>query len=302
MISKHTIHFNEELHKYTDELNRPYTSVTQLISRYEEEFDTMKWATYKAKERGVDVGVILAEWKQTNKISIDIGNATHKELEDDINKIYQQDDLHIIDTIEKSKKESLDYAYKIVNEDELNKLSIKEKYPSIYWELLTAVKEGWVICSEKRVYNPNYLIAGTIDVFMLRGNEFKILDWKTNKDELKFVSGYYKKEWQNVNGVMQKVKTNKFVNTREYLKYPINNVMQCKGMIYTLQLSLYAYLAEQFGLKCRGLKLCHLKSSDVNPTPKFFNITYLQSDVFRMLEHHRDSLDSKPKKKNLFEI
>jgi hypothetical protein len=300
LIPERKIFFNEELHKYTDEYNNVYTSVTQLIGKFEPVFDIDKWSKYKAKERGVSQETILLEWKHTNKVSIDVGNNTHKHLEDSIRLLYTVKEPTINQISEEVITEK-SYKYRVASVDQLNSLGLKDEYPQVYWDLVLHINNGWVIYAEKRVYNPFYFIAGTIDCFLVRGNEFKILDWKTNKKDLKFESGYYKKEWQVIDGVRMKVETNTFVRTKEYLAYPLNNVQHCKGNGYTLQLSTYAYLVEQFGLRCVGLTIYHIKSTDVLakksnkissvPVKKHI-IQYKKEDVFRMLEHHRMLLNT----------
>jgi len=85
---------------------------------------------------------------------------------------------------------------------------------------------------EKGVY-PEYLVyrdsedgiihlAGQIDLLVKDGNDITLLDYKTNR-ELKMKSGYDSR-------------------TRKYsmMRYPLNNVMDCNFMHYTLQLSTYA--------------------------------------------------------------
>ena len=92
---------------------------------------------------------------------------------------------------------------------------------------------------------------------------------------MKFTSGYYKK----INGV----KTNEWVSKDERLKYPLNHVQECKGMIYTIQLSLYAYICGLWGYNVIKLELCHLVD---NEEPTFYDIEYRKQEVHKMIMHY----------------
>src|SRR5690606_21116961 len=51
-----TLSFNEEEHKYTDESNNVYTSVTTLIGQYKPPFNKRYWSMYTAlKNAGIKV-------------------------------------------------------------------------------------------------------------------------------------------------------------------------------------------------------------------------------------------------------
>lgn len=288
---KRTITFNEALHSYTDEDNNPYTSVTQIIGKYEPPFDADYWSKKKAKELNVPVSVILQNWKDINKYACDKGNAVHKGLEDSIN-----------DSIIPVMKDDTSPAIKgllttvgiplntkgitNVDLDVFAQSKLAKLYPEIFEYLKKHILAGCTLYVEKRVYWYEYLVAGTIDCLLVKGKQFMIVDWKTNKDELKFESGYYKK----VNGI----KTDTWVPTSDKMLKPINYLPKCKGTIYTIQLSLYAHILELWGMQCIGLVLFHIRDTQ---RPKAYTIKYDKASSELLLIDNKNV--STQSKKNL---
>lgn len=96
------------------------------------------------------------------------------------------------------------------------------------------------ISSEKLLHNHGARIAGTTDVCMENKDEFFLMDFKTNK-KFTFSSAF-----------------------KEFLLPPLDFLHNCKYNIYTLQLSIYAYMYEQLSnKKCAGLKILFLKHNAV---------------------------------------
>lgn len=252
-----TISFNEALHKYTDEENKVYTSVTTVIGKYHEEFDKKGWALKKSLDlsvfnpyRGMSPAAIEKQWEEGADFACDRGNKTHKLLEDSINEANGQADL---DFTKSGYKGTGLKGYIKITQTNLQILAdtpLAKRFPKIYNFLAQYINEGWTLYAEKRVYWFEFLIAGTIDCLLVKGLQFRIVDWKTNNKKLEFRSGYYKK----FNGVV----TSEWVNKPEFFYFPLNRIPFCKGHIYTLQLSLYAYLMELWGYECVGLTLFHI--------------------------------------------
>lgn len=265
---KRTISFNEALHSYTDEENNPYTSVTQIIGKYEPPFDVEYWSKQKAIEYRLPQSVIKQNWKDINQYACEKGNRIHKIPETSVNEATGR--------IENSPKvKGLLTVVGIplntkgltnVDLDVFAQSSLAKLYPEIFEYLKKLILQGCTIYVEKRVYWYEYLVAGTIDCLVIKGKQFMIVDWKTNKDELKFESGYYKK----VNGI----KTDQWVKTNDKMLSPINYLPKCKGTTYTIQLSLYALILELWGMECIGLVLFHIRD---NNRPKLYNIKYDRS-------------------------
>jgi hypothetical protein len=328
-MKKVKILFDPIQHKYTDDEGNVYTSVTTKIKEFEEEYDNEFWAMYRAldqmgyklrpdtnkrmiwvqvdKQPGNWYGlkelyngifrtyktpeVIKQEWVDGAKQSTDRGNDKHNALEDAINTWFVSTgkSYSTPTNIEQN------FKFKILNEEELKNSPLSLFEPEIYTTLTNAIKAGFVLYAEQRVYSYEHKVSGTIDVLAVRGKEFYIIDWKTNKNELKFEAGYYKKAWDA--NRQAKLNTSEFILTDKRLKAPVNDLQNCKGVLYTLQLSMYAYLCELWGLECKGLILCHIRpmlnkydeeilgldgKCKFYPA-QFYNISYLKSHVHKII-------------------
>jgi hypothetical protein len=301
------INFTSHDHRYFDPL-RPeikYTSATTIIGQYEEPYDSDLWSMQTAlKEKGYKVRVdkkdkvlfvnglrhslhqlkqntlfkswqdlVLAKWKVGNEEACERGNRTHDYLENTINisKGYQphqgSDNYNITPSRIKGT---------ISSTNDLNLTNLSEVYPAVYDRLNSFINRGCTIFAEKRVRLDLVQLAGMIDVPIFKNNslEFAILDWKTNKDELKTKPGYYKKEW--IGG--QLIKTDVFVETNDTLIGSLNHVPDCKFNKYALQLSLYAYILECWGYKLvpNGLEIIHFRP---NKEPKLVKIPYMINEI-----------------------
>lgn len=276
-----TIKFNEEFHRYTDEENKIYTSVTTVIGKYHDQFNEDEWAYKKSIDtsiynpyRGMSPTQIKAQWKETRDFSSDRGNKTHKLLEDSINESNGKASFEF--DKEKVRIGTGKGLVKITQTDLyiLADTPLAKKFPKIYAFLRKYIEDGWTLYAEKRIYWFDYLIAGTIDCLLVKNKFFMIVDWKTNKKKLEFRSGYYKKH--------QGVVTTQWVDKLEWFYPPLNKVPFCKGHIYTLQLSLYAYLMELWGYKCIGLTLFHILE-DVPQEP--ITIAYWKEHCINLCTH-----------------
>jgi len=309
------IKFNEAQHKYTDEYGNVYTSVTTLIGKVGKDFDSEYWSLWTALKRSrhklqyseinlvkrkisinnkayalediykmirnnyiyldTSIETVTNEWQVTTEEACDKGNKKHKFLEDSINIITGIDTFNTNDLLEK--KSDFQFLYKSrLNKVALAKSELKYKYPQVYALFVDFLSKGWQLFAEVRVYDADSLIAGTIDCLAIKGDEFVIIDWKTNKADLKFEAGYYKK----VNNIV----TDEWVPKLEYFNYPLKNVQYCKGNNYTLQLSLYAYILEMYGYKCKKLILYHIKDND-KTIP--YNIVYMKENISKLVSYHK---------------
>lgn len=271
-----TISFDEATHTYKDEFGLPYISVTTVIAKYYPKFNEDYWAKEESRKTGLPVHVILANWKQIRDYSCEKGNKEHKLLEDSINAANGKAQFEF-----DNKGKGIGLGFTKIDNTNLNILQnspLASKYPKIYTYLRNRIEDGWILYAEKRTYWAEYLIAGTIDCLLVKGKLFMIVDWKTNKDELKFVSGYYKK----VNGI----KTTEWVNKKEYFFKPLNHIENCKGSIYTMQLSLYAYILELWGFKCVDLCLFHIRD---NMEPNPYTIKYLKAEAQLLLIDNKNA-------------
>ena len=109
------------------------------------------------------------------------------------------------------------------------------------------------------------------DLVVKNGNHIRILDHKTNK-KLKQKSYFdpKKKKYQ-------------------MMKYPLNNIMDCNFLHYTLQLSLYAWMLQKQNpdLIIDELRIVHFThDGEVNE----YVLEYLKSDIEKMLKYYKKQL------------
>jgi hypothetical protein len=300
-----TLYFNEEKHKYTDEFNSNYISVTTLLHKYTNEFKKEKVAEacerigrnpshpkyeyYKNKSKKE----ILYEWKVINREACEKGTAKHNYLENIIrnstnynsNELgYINDRIYTIDDI------ITKHSYGRLKLDYFRSTKLNEKYPKIYEIIKEFSDVGYKIYSEIGVYDFELCISGLIDILLVRDESFIILDWKTNKSPLMFEAGYFTKD---INGNL----TDKFITKNEFFSYPLDYIPDSIGEHYTMQLSLYAWLAETFGYKCNGLILTHIRNvTNTEEEVKFYSIKYRKPEVELLLNHYSTNNTDKTNK------
>lgn len=321
---KTIIYFEPVAHKYTNNVGNAYISATTIIGEYEYKFSDEQNKIARAcskigrnpnhpkylKYKGMSPSQILAKWKRAAEKGCEIGNTKHDYLETSIkdstefkaifgSKYEQNNNSNIVklytieDVIDNpdSGKLNLDYF--------INK-GVKDKYPKIYKVIESFVNDGWRVYSELGVFHNGYLISGLIDVIFIKDKSFVILDWKTNKDPIRFEGGYWEK---NNNDVRTNYKL-----TDKTFKPPLHKLPYSVGNKYILQLSLYAYLVEQFGFNHVSNILCHithdnykLGDEDIKTHPDWIGknrveiipMPYLKHDIQSMVYDYSDKRTGK---------
>ena len=254
--------FEEEGHKYNDTMGNEYLSVTTLIHDYYNNFDAAYWAHKKAREQGKSEKAILAEWDRIRDEACSRGTKTHNGLEDAIKEVskFKNAIQYLTDTTSGRVITIADIPALIPQPLDVDKFieATDNKYPEIYRVFKFYTDKGYIIYSEIGAYLMDYLVSGTIDIFCYRPTDFVILDWKTNRDGLKFEAGYYKKD----KTIIPNQLTNEWIpQPRKKMLPPVSHLADCNGMHYSLQLSMYAIMAEIIlGIPCYGLGLCHIGS------------------------------------------
>lgn len=298
-MEKRKLYFNEELHRYTDELNNVYTSTTTIIHKYYDEFKSKEVAAAcerigrnpshpkYLKYKGKTVKQLLHEWEITKNTACDKGTNKHNFLETCIRAStnyklikgnYINDRIYTIDDIlsdESVGRLKLDY---------FEEAGIKDRYPIIYNIIADLVKLGWKIYAEIGVYDSDNIISGLIDVLLVRDNEFIILDWKTNAQPIRFETGYFEKDNDGRT-------TDNFISKMDWFYAPIGHVPASVGHKYSLQLSGYANMVELFGLKHKCSILCQIREvtdkwDQVTEEVNILNVVDLKYEFKLIKEHH----------------
>ena len=114
-IKGRNIYFDEELHRYTDDLDNVYTSTTTLIGKYHEDFNTdmmaeicekigknprhPKYLKYKGKTKKQ----LLYEWKAETERACNQGTVKHNFLETAVKEYFSNTETDITNKIVYSK-------------------------------------------------------------------------------------------------------------------------------------------------------------------------------------------------------
>jgi hypothetical protein len=301
------LYFDEEAHKYTDDLKTIYTSTTTIIGKYYEKFDKKSQDIATACERigrnpshpkyawyqGKTAKQLLEEWSDETKRACDKGTKKHNYLENAVKSSngyirnangFINGRIYTIDDIIKG------HNFGRLSVNYFIKTGIDKLYPTIFSLIKELCDAGFKIYSEIGVYDLTLQVSGLVDILLVRGNEFIILDWKTNKAPIRFDAGYFEKNLDKT------LNLNKWIPQDKYFYHPLSHLVDSIGNHYTLQLSVYDYLVETFGLKCIGNILCHIRTiekpfmaddEEEQEEVSFLDIKYLKEEAIDMLNDHR---------------
>lgn len=302
--------FKEDGHKYNDTNGNDYISTTTILHSLAPAFDKKYWLRKKSKELGISEKRLEKQWQDITDEACTRGTKTHNGLEDGIktSSMFKSAVKYMI----RDNGEMITIADLPNINLNVKQLDIKEfidatenKYPQVYDIFHYYTNAGYKIYAEIGAFLMDFLISGTIDVLCIRDDKFVIGDWKTNRGGLKFEAGYYKKDkTQKPNQL-----TNDWVTKKEFLLPPVNNLPNCNGSIYNLQLSMYAFMVESIlGIPNAGLWLCHIDSDFVlneygmpkrfpdglyhvkkNPVEKttVYKMKYLKEEIIKILADRR---------------
>ena len=303
-----TIYFDERLHKYTDHLGNVYTSVTTVISKYENKFDELEVAKRCAaigrnpshpkyeKYKNKSVKQILAGWSITRETALDNGKEKHSYLELSIKKATGYN-LNLDNVTIKGKIYTLDDVIENPGYGELTlswfiTTGIDKRYPTIFKDLVTLANYGYRFYAEIGVYDSDLLISGLIDLFITNGINFIIFDWKTNKSDIRYESGFYEKDNQ---GNL----TDRYILKNEYMKPPLTHLPDSVGNHYAIQTCGYAWFAIQKGLIFLGTVIYQVREDEHTGLEYVNKITVPNRvmDAEVMFRHHAKEIVRKTQTK-----
>lgn len=318
------LYFDEPEHKYTDSLGNSYKSTTTLLHEYQPKFDKDYWLKKKAKDLGISAARLEKQWQNITNEACERGTRIHNGIEDGI-----RDLSMFYDAVKRIRNDNSMITVADINDinDNVKPLDLNafieatnNKYPDVYKVFDYYISNGYKIYSEIGIFLPHVLISGTIDILILREDQFVIGDWKTNRGGLKFESGYYKKD----KSTKPPQTTDIWVPKTEGLLPPLAHLPNCNGSIYNMQLSVYAFAVETIlGIPNAGLWLCHIDSDFVlnqygmpkrfpdglyhikkNPVESttLFKMKYLKDEVVEIFkDRHREIAATQVTSKSLFD-
>lgn len=282
------VKYADNEHVYWDDDGK-YISVTTLISKYCQPFDGDFWSSYKALEKLLKKDDFKMEKKmllETKKINLKYYIDMYGITENDFNKAKQD----ILDQWQKENETACERGTKI--HADLENLFTSKKTTDLkrfglggkFTVNTNASLEDAnldILDIEQGVF-PEYLIyrksadgilkvAGQVDLLIKDGNNIEIHDYKTNKklDEKSYYNPQLKKY--------------------DMMKYPLNNLMDCNLMHYTIQLSTYAWMVQKLNPNfiIRKLNIIHYDHQG-NVTEHV--LPYLKDEVERMLKDYKKSI------------
>lgn len=270
------IYFKDKNHEYFSEKDEKYISVSELCSKYKPPYDTEYWARHGALKKLIPdfsrikkqfpsereavrvlsnemdaisgfhklVQQIKDEWKNTNRQSVSKGNLYHRDAE----KM-----AYIRGIMENPFTKTGARVIKLEKKVGYDNHSMA---PNLY-----ELKDGFY--PELLLWNEEYRLAGQSDkVFIstVKGERVvDIDDYKTNK------------------------RIDKVGFRGEKLLPPLNHLDNCHLTNYSLAISCYAWMLEQFGFKVRHLGFHHYNT--------LYKTPYLRDEVLTMLAVHSGKLD-----------
>lgn len=226
-------------------------SVTGLLGKYKEKFDTEKWAAIKAEKLGITPDEMKAVWKLNNLYSTHRGTILHNYIEN-----YYNNKIVPYNKEEVEKDLGSDEHNRLRDEIQILVKQFKDFYKDTP-DLLPLKKEfvvGDIIGTR---------ICGMLDLiaYNTKNNTFEIYDYKTNK-EIKFASKYKKQ-----------------------LLSPLDDIDECEFNVYSLQLNVYKHFIEKY-TKIKIDKLYVVWFNVKNDTYQLIPLLDMQDKVKIILEDY----------------
>lgn len=313
------LYFNEEEHKYTDQFGNVYTSATTKLKEFETPFDkelnlrkcAEKGRVGLGRYVGMNENQIEQFWKDTTNNSLDRGNKTHNQLEENIklsNGYYKTEKAVYIDNGKRLKLLTVDdimdnHSFGELDIETFIKTDIAKLYPDFAEIIIDYSKQGYRMYPELGVYYFEALLSGLIDLPLINfeTKSIIVIDYKTNKHPMMFQSGYYRK---NSDGTY----SDDFISTRKRFKAPLGHLPECVGLKYSLQVSYYARLLElKTGFKTKAIKIFHIKPKTneyrdvIEPvvTETFwYPLVYYKKEIDKVIELHESKIKNTIKRQH----
>lgn len=273
-----SVRYNDELHKYwTKESGEACISATTLIHKFTT-FDEDFWSAYKTLEK-------LTTQDDFSKMKIEL--LKDKKFDDGYllqsniaKEFFESERQKLLAEWDEKREVSCVRGTAIHKEKELQNLAGKSKelsslklggsFPTIITNNIVGGQKGvYPELLLSRISADGQLrIAGQADLVIVDDWDVYILDYKTGKTmDLK---SYFDP------------RRRKYV----MMKYPLNNIMDCNFLHYTLQLSLYAWMIQKIDERF-NIKLLMLIHYDHNGGVAYYECEYKKTDVERMLAFHK---------------
>lgn len=266
--------FDAKAHKYYNKLGAEYISTTTLVGLFKPKKD-WKGIAEKFVNRRTKEELVKDLAKKYNKTESSVKEFLNKYgyKGSSIQKIweYNKDMACAVGSEfhDKKEREDINRGYEKI-EDRIHRVDdgLTQYQTDDLWHLPDGVY------TELQLWNHHYLIAGKSDKVIVDGRYIDIDDYKTN-EEIDKVSYF-----------------NAYKGEHDMMLPPIDHLMDCNFIHYTLQLSIYAYMLECFGYKIRKITFKHHpRKADKSITEEAipYEVKYKRADVIAMLEYYRNN-------------
>ncbi len=264
------ITFDAGPHTYTRNGSK-YLSVTQLINRYCPPFDTEYWSLYKALKDILTIAGRFEEYKKhcggwKNCVAkFKAHGFKDKSLEANV---VRRQNFYIEKWTENTRlacergssiHDSLEGAINHAREIMVDRTRLKVYEGEKNRRIPPLNQTG--IYTEMYLWSDEHKVAGKSDVVLIpKAGRVRIKDYKTNK----------------------KLSDEAFDN--QTMLGPLSHVPYTKIHCYTLQLSIYGYMMEQWGFKVEDLEIIHITDEY---EPKSINLFYYRDEAKAILDHYK---------------
>lgn len=260
--------FDDASHSYTSHKGERYISVTQLLKLYTPPFDSDYWSSYKALKDVMEAHGLwyymkkaAGGWESVLQYCRALGDKLpHIEEVIAAKKAYL---LQWQDKAETASEKGRKFHASAQDTSMSSRLVTADlqEIPAISGKDLLAAQDFTSngIYTELLLYSDKFKIAGQADWVMKTGKTVAIKDYKT----------------------CEKIPKESFQD--QVLLYPLHSLPSSKFFIYTMQLSLYAYLMELSGFTCRKLVLEHV-ISEKDRIP--YEVEYMRQLCIDLVEHY----------------
>lgn len=259
--------FDEKAHKYTSTSGEEYISVTTLIKRYVPPFDSHYWSTYKAVK---EVMIRKGEWA-TYKANCGGWENVVAFVRMDKKFPYRTEVMEVKQRLLKEWADNArDSAAKGTAFHKKKEASDRSDGLTTYRGKQHAVHSGDPLKArgfddreglfpELLIYDDELKVAGTSDWVLRESGVVHIKDYKTSKtiDKMGFMD--------------------------TTLLHPVNDVLNANFYVYTLQLSLYAYMLERKGYTIGDLSLDHI-DKETHKLIDNYPTVYYKDQIIKLLD------------------
>jgi len=260
--------FKEDTHQYFFD-HKEFTSVTTILKKYAQEFDSSYWSLYKAIKDVMETRNLWEVYKRQvggwEKVVAAWSADPMMPEEIKLRQNYYLD-LWEAEGFTARVKGTLRHLEK---ENEINNQITTPQYiREQKGEVVLGTNEQQFfeknftssgVFAEVRLYNEQYEVAGTVDKIIKEGKKVHIHDYKTNK----------------------KISREGFRGAT--MKTPLQALPDCSYSLYTLQLSIYAWILEDLGYEIGDLAIIHIPDRQ---TETIIPVQYRKDLVEKLLKHY----------------